>query len=153
MDGPQTDLFNRARAWLLAARPTRQGLQVADAANGVLVARTYSLLPADKGSSGPGGKLWHTIKIKVQDDRYWYSLSDFQVQGTPGPATSPVTKKPARPCPLEDVVLSKPGAAKTGVSKPGSAKPAPGKPAANFAPDQVRQTINTLIADLKASML
>ena len=113
-DGPKTDLFYRARTWLLAAKPGRQALQVADVANGVLIARTYSLLPAATGRPGEAIKLWHTIKIEVEDDRFWYSLSDFELQWAP--AVSPSPKKQSCTSPLEDLVIARPGAAKPGRS-------------------------------------
>jgi hypothetical protein len=141
MDGPKTDLFHRARTWLLAANTKRQALQVADASNGVLIARTYSVLPAPKGTSRQACKLWHTIKIEVEDDRYWYSLSGFQLQWEPAGAASEEVK--TRPFPLEDLVLAK-------------ASPAKKKPltsAEKLLAAKARERIATLIEDLKANML
>ena len=141
MDGPKTDLFHRARTWLLAAKPSQKALQVADAPNGVLIARTYSLLPGVDGDSRRPCKLWHTIKIEVENDRYWYSLSDFKVQWAPD-ATS-ARKSPERQYPLEAFVLP----------QASSAKRAYKRPVDTLLAEKAGQRIATLIADLKASML
>lgn len=138
-DGPKTDLYNRARSWLTAVGVCRQGLLVADVPNGVLIARTYLLLPTAAGSRRQPGKIWHTIKIEVEDDRYWYSLYDFQVQQ----ATGATKAGPAPTYPLENLRLAQ--------------KPAPGqghpKAADPVLAGKARQSIAARIASLKAAML
>jgi hypothetical protein len=140
-DGPKTDLFHRARTWLLAADPSQQALQVADASNGVLIARTYSLLLPANGDSQQTCRLWQTIKIEVEDDRYWYSLSGFQLQWAPVSTASKETQ--TRQYPLEELVSPKTNSGKK------SHKTSPDQ----FLADKARERISALIEDLKASML
>lgn len=82
MDGPKTDLYRRARAWLLANSQAPRELLVDDAANGVLIARTFTWVRVPGRSKGgyQPYKLWHTIKIEVENDRFWYSFYDLKVQ-------------------------------------------------------------------------
>lgn len=141
-DGPQLDLYNRAKTWL-AAGNQKKALQVEDAANGILIKSNYSLLSVHDGNTFQTFKLWYSIKIEVADDRYWYSLSDFQLQSSPThkiPASDQVqiSRKP-----LEAWVLSNKDEDITGKQKLFS----------KSLEKAALQSILALIEDMKANML
>lgn len=116
MDGPKTDLYRRARAWLLQKGPSARTLVVDDTANGVLIAHAFAWIqvPGKRKGLYQTYKLWHTIKIEVENDRFWYSFYDLKVQEAgspsakagpklalerflPSPAGPPKTRHPAPP--------------------------------------------------------
>jgi len=78
-DGPQFDLYNRAKAWF-SSSGTHKFLAVDDIANGLLIGSNYALLSVADGNKIQTFRLWCTVKIELEDDRYWYSLSDFKLQ-------------------------------------------------------------------------
>jgi hypothetical protein len=135
-DGPKTDLYNRARAWWLTAHKGSQTLQVDDPANGLLMGNTFSLIVVWEKSQRHTYKLWHTIKIEVEDDRFWYRISDIQLQRTASKGV--LTPKEA----LESFVLPGTAAGKKGY-------PNPGHPALMV---QVHKGITALIEDMKKNM-
>lgn len=80
MDGPKTDLYRRARAWLLQNSHSPRALLVDEEADGVLIAHSFALIQAGvKGQPRPY-KLWYTLKIEVENDRYWYRCYDLKVE-------------------------------------------------------------------------
>lgn len=105
-DASKTELLERARAWLLTQKPAK-AFRVNDAANGVIIKDCYSLFSVAAGSSRQTYQLWHTIKIEVEDDYFWYTLSGFQLQKMPPGKAGHTNRQP-----LESLVLPRSGTAK-----------------------------------------
>jgi hypothetical protein len=143
MDGPKTDLYNRARAWLMANNISKQVLPVDDLNNGLLLATNYSLLLIPEGNKNHTYKLWHTIKIEVENDRFWYRISQFQLQKSDSLPTARAKDGPAGKQALEAFVFSKAGSGNKVYQHP--------LPQALTA--KVQESIAALIKDLKANML
>jgi Domain of unknown function (DUF4468) with TBP-like fold len=139
MDGPKTDLYNRARAWLQARGKSQEPLQVDDAANGLLVASNYVLLLVPEGKQHRRYKLWHTIKIEVENDRFWYSITGLELQKADTLAL-PAIRQARQP--IERLVLPEAPAGKK-VSGPPPA----------LLSGKVRESMAALIRDLKKNML
>jgi hypothetical protein len=141
-DGPKTDLYHRARSWWMTTNKGKQALLLDDATNGVLSGRNYSLLLIKQGNKHLRYKLWHTLQIEVEDDRYWYRISDFQVQKIGAPPT--VSRQaPASKQPLEALVPSS-----TELNKKGRQDPVQ-----QALIQKAQASIAALIQDLKANML
>jgi hypothetical protein len=140
-DGPKTELYHRARTWWKATHPKSPVWQLADFSNGVLIGSNHTLLRVSHGQSRQTWKLWYTVKIEMEDDRYWYSVYDLQLQ--PPAAVQPATKRAQpRKQALEPLVLPKAAPVKGPATKiPPSLAP------------QARQALLALIESLKASML
>jgi hypothetical protein len=138
-DAPKTDLYRRAQAWWQATPAKPAAFQVADFANGLLIGKNHALVKVQEGGSVRTWQLGYTLKIEMEDDRYWYSLHDLHLQQLPAP---PAAAKAGPKQPLETLVL--PQAA--GKKGRGHTVPAP-------LPGKTHQAIRTLIASLKAAML
>lgn len=104
-DGPQLELYHRAKAWFAKAGKTKNTIQVDDLPNGVLIAKNYLLLSVKNQEKNQTYQLWYTLKIEMEDDRYWYSLTDFQLQpfNKPGATKSGTSTTPRQA--LEKIVL------------------------------------------------
>jgi len=79
-DSPRSDLYFRAKSWFKSSSKNKQVLPVDDAVNGLIIGSNYSLLLVNDGHKHEPLRLWYTLKIEMEDDRYWYSLSDFKIQ-------------------------------------------------------------------------
>jgi hypothetical protein len=139
-DAPKTDLYRRAQAWWKTTPARPAAFQVADFANGLLIGKNHTLLQVREGGGTQAWKLGYTLKIEMEDDRYWYSLHDLHLQKLPAPPASAAKAGPEQA--LETLVL--PQAA--GKKRSGNTVPAP-------LPAKTQQAIRTLIAGLKAAML
>ena len=140
-DGPQFDLYNRAKAWFAAGK-NKRNLQVDDLANGLIIGCNYQELSVANGQKIQTFRLWYTVKLELEDDRYWYSLTDFRLQGRHLPKEASV-KTPESEVPLEALVLAKNGA------RPNGENGIFYKSLQNAA----HKSILALIKDLKANML
>jgi hypothetical protein len=141
-DGPKTDLYQRARTWWKATHPKAPAWQVADFSNGVLIGSNHTLLRVTDGKSPQTWKLWYTVKIEMEDDRYWYSIYDLQLQQQPAPQAGAAKGAQPRRQALESLVLPK-GASATGR----------GKTLPPSLPSKAQQTLLALISSLKVNML
>lgn len=141
-DGPKTDLYQRARTWWKAAHPKSPAWQVADFQNGVLIGSNHTLLRVPAGKRTQTWKLWYTLKIEMEDDRYWYSIYDLQLQQQPDPKAAAAKTAQSRKQALEPLVRPKAVAGKgRGQMVPPS------------LPPKAQQTLLALISSLKAGML
>ena len=104
-DGPQADLYNRARHWFTASGKNKKALKTDDAANGILIGSNYSLLEVYDGNKKQTLKLWCTVKLELEDDRYWYSVSDFRLQDTYPTTKTVANLAQMKTKPLEELVL------------------------------------------------
>jgi hypothetical protein len=141
-DGPQTDLYNRAKVWFTRSGINKKALQVDDPANGVLIGKYYTVLSVTDGLQNQSFKLWYTVKLELEDDRYWYRFSDFQLQKESASKAAAV-KKPLPKQPLEAWFL-----AKNAVDRKGSNRSLHKALAA-----AAHKSIAALIKDLKTQML
>ena len=137
-DGPQLDLYNRAKAWF-ASSGNNKAIQVDDVANGLLIGRNDKMLLVSDGHHNTAYRLWYTIKIEMEDDRYWYSLSDFKIQTDT--LSGPDVNKNLQP--LETFVISKKAPGHKGNAEPFYKR---------FA-DATYNNIQDLIKNIKAHML
>ena len=141
-DGPMSDLYNRAKAWF-ASGGNKKALNVDDVANGLLIESNYSQLLVCDGNQDQTFRLWYTVKLEMDDDRFWYSLSDFKIQkvAIPEVSVSGEVKEPMQP--LEDLAFSK---------KIADLKEKE-KIFYKSLADAARKSVLALIEDMKASML
>jgi len=141
-DGPKSDLYNRAKAWFASGK-NKKALNVDDVANGLLIGSSYSLLLVYDGYQNQSFRLWYTVKIEVEDDRYWYSLSDFKIQEETilKDSVSCENKKTIQP--LESLVLSN-NAGNTGRKA---------DPFHKLLVDASHNSILALMKDIKGNML
>ncbi|MDQ3290468.1 MAG: DUF4468 domain-containing protein [Bacteroidota bacterium] len=99
-DGPQQDLYHRAKAWFASPGKTTKTLRVDDHVNSILVGEIGSQLSLMEGNLNQKFQLWYTLHLQLADDRYWLSLEDFQLQKqekTQKPSSiksSPLIKQP-----------------------------------------------------------
>ena len=105
-DGPKSDLYNRAKAWFASSK-NKKTLNVDDVANGLLIGSNYCMLLVQDGHKDQPFRLWYTVKIEMEDDRYWYSLSNFKIQKDTIPEDSVSGENKKLMQPLELLVLSK----------------------------------------------
>ena len=112
-DGPQMDLYNRAKAWFAASAKNKRALLVDDLANGLLIGSNYRLLSVRNGQQAQTLQLWYTVKLEMEDDRYWYSITDLQIQGGELPKVAGV-KNQTNKVALEALVIPKNIAAQKG---------------------------------------
>lgn len=138
-DAAQAELFTRAKSWFANPAKREQVWVEEDAASGLLTGRTYTRLTATAGKGSQTYRLWYTVTIRVEDDRYGYYLSDFHLQpASPGPL--PASKEPQnQKQPLEAVVLPEKVEEKQKGSKALSARAA--------------ESILELVEDLKMHLL
>ncbi|MGV3503510.1 MAG: DUF4468 domain-containing protein [Adhaeribacter sp.] len=137
MDGPKTDLYRRARAWLLKNSHPSRALLADEEANGVLIGRSFAWMKIMDQNQARRYKLWYTLKIEVENDRFWYRCYDLEVQQA-GPA--PAIEKPGQA--LENFLPDPAG------TKP--KKQPPAGPAA--LPAQAHASLLALFQDLQESM-
>jgi hypothetical protein len=104
-DGPQADLYNRAKHWFSTTGKNKKALKTDDAANGILIGSNYSLLEVYDGNKKQTLKLWYTVKLELADDRYWYSISDLRVQNTYITSKTAANLGQVKTEPLEALVL------------------------------------------------
>jgi hypothetical protein len=142
-DGPKSDLYNRAKRWFASAGKSKKALKIDDPANGILVGRQYSLLSVYNGGKNQNFMLWYTVKLELEDDRYWYSISDLGLQKAhlPKEVVSEANQKSVLP--LETLVLSKDAVDLKGREKPLN----------NSIKEAAHKSILALIKDIKANML
>ncbi|MGV3587191.1 MAG: DUF4468 domain-containing protein [Adhaeribacter sp.] len=142
-DGPQFDLYNRAKAWFSSSVQNKKALQVDDLANGLIIGASYRVLSVREGHKAQQFRLWYTVKLEMEDDRYWYSITDFKLQQAQLPKGAGIKDVQANKVPLEEVVLAKDRAVLKGEQ-------------AVFVKsleEAAHKSITTLIKELKASML
>lgn len=140
-DGPKTDLYNRAKAWFAAPGKNGRSLRVDDAVHGLFIGQNFLFLSVYDGQKKQTFKLWYTLKLELEDDRYWYSITDLKLQAIPqtkGLSTAGV-RAPKEA--LETWVLTQ----AAGVKK--------NKILNKSLTDAAHHRIHALIEDLKASML
>ncbi|WP_158546177.1 DUF4468 domain-containing protein [Adhaeribacter pallidiroseus] len=134
-DGPQLELYHRAKAWFAPIGKVKIVIKVDDLPNGVLIGQTYSPF----SFTSPGKKqtyhLGYTLKLEIEDDRYWYSLTDFWLEPVI-PLQAHSAKQVIGQQPLEIAVL------------PQKEKPVPNKVLA----EAVQKTILAFIQNLKESL-
>lgn len=141
-DAPRTDLYQRAHTWWKATHPKAAAWQLADFSNGVLIGRNNTVLQVACGKSTQTWLLWYTLKIEMEDDRYWYRLYDLQLQQKAASrAAAANTAQPGKQA-LEPLVLRKAAAAQRR-----------GKSIPPALPEKTQQALLALIQSLKASML
>ncbi|MGV3642283.1 MAG: DUF4468 domain-containing protein [Adhaeribacter sp.] len=137
MDGPKTDLYRRARAWLLQNSHSSCVLLVDEEGNGLLIAHSFiGLQVGDQEASSPY-KLWFTLKIEVENDRFWYRFYDLNMQQA-GLRSAGARERPGQA--LEDFL---PAPAPNGKQPPASP---------SSLTTQVHACIMELIEDLKKEM-
>jgi len=142
-DGPQQDLYNRAKTWFANIEQNKKVLLVDDKANGVLIGSCFFLIPDIANERTKPINLSCTIKIEVEDDRYWYSITDL------GILNNTITKDLMNPHnlsisqPLEAILFS-PNKKSIKENK---------KPHDLFLELATQNKILTTIKDLKAAML
>jgi len=141
-DGPLLDLYNRAKVWF-AGSGNSKAWQVDDVANGLLIGRSNRLLMVSDGHNNNAYRLWYTLKIEMEDDRYWYSLSNFKIQKVTIAAVSVSGENQEPMQPLEDLVFSR---------KMANIKEKE-KIFYKALADAARKSVLVLIEDLKANML
>ena len=141
-DGPQVELYNRAKAWFAGSGKNKKTLQVDDLANGLVIGSNYRMLSVQDGHKAQTLKLWYTVKLEMEDDRYWYSITDFQVQGEQLPKLTGI-KTQENKVPLEVLVIPKKDAASKGEK---------GRFYKSLE-NEAHKSILALIKELKASML
>ena len=107
-DGPKPDLYNRAKTWFSSSK-NKKTLNVDDVANGLLIGSNYCRLLVHDGIKDQPFRLWYTVKIEMEDDRYWYSLSNFKIQRETIPEDLVPGENKNLMEPLESLVLSKNG--------------------------------------------
>ncbi len=130
-DGPQLELYHRAKAWFAKAAKTKNKMKVDDLPNGVLIGTDYLLLPVKNQTY----QVWYTLKIEMEDDRYWYSLTDFWLEPVLSLSVNS-TKQVITRQPLELIVL------------PQKEKPLPNK----VLSETVQKSILSLIQNIKENM-
>ncbi|GEO06032.1 hypothetical protein AAE02nite_36960 [Adhaeribacter aerolatus] len=140
-DGPQFDLYHRAKAWFAAGK-NKKALQTDDLANGLLVGRNYRFVSVPDGNKAQTYRLWYTVKLEMEDDRYWYSITDFLLEGEQLPNAAGVKAHKSK-VPLEALVLTKNG------TDPKEKKEILNK----LLEKATHKSILALIKELKASML
>ncbi|KAA5542369.1 DUF4468 domain-containing protein [Adhaeribacter rhizoryzae] len=106
-DGPQFDLYNRAKAWFSSSVQNKKALQVDDLANGLIIGASYRVLLVREGHQAQKFRLWFTVKIEMEDDHYWYSITDFQLQEIQSTKEAGTKELKAAKVPLEELVLAK----------------------------------------------
>jgi hypothetical protein len=139
MDAPQTELFERAKAWI--SRPVKmENLRLEeDFANGLVTGTTFTPLVLAEGKGDESYNLWYTVIFRVEDDRYWYRLTDFRLQPVASPQPAALQAPQDRKRPLEDRVLP---TKKAGTTKENQAFVA-----------QVKDSLEALLADMKVHLL
>lgn len=142
-DASQSELYNRAKTWFFASTKDNQALQVDDAANGLLIGNRYSPLVIKDGEKTETRKLWYTIKIRVEDDFLWYSMTDFQLQGGSTPQELSSKEVQTMKHPLELFVFSQNASAKKGNTESFNKE----------LNDKINESILDLIKDFKTNML
>ncbi len=125
-DAPQLDLYHRAKTWFAQTAKPESKIVSDDLSNGVLIGRNYLLVPVKNQPY----RIWYTLKFEMEDDRYWYSLTDFQLQKHSSSQAASLSSTP-----LEKVVLP----VKSDSSDAGFHA-------------EVQQSILTLIQQIKKSM-
>lgn len=134
-DGPQWELYHRAKAWFATFGKTKHVITVDDLPNGVLIGQNYSPLLVTSPGKNQRCNLWYTLKIEIADDRYWYSLTNFELEPVitlKANAAKPVITRQ----PLELAVLPQKG------------KSSPDKPLS----EAVHESLFSLIQSIKKSM-
>lgn len=140
-DADHVDLFKRARKWIVSSTNNGAPLKTEDTVNGVLVADGWIKLTNTNTNKGQhkNCKLSYTIKIKVDDDRYWYRFSDFYLEEKQHKSKKgQITKYP-----LETIILTATSSNKT-ISDQTEKK---------LAHKKLQENIRLLIEQFKASML
>jgi hypothetical protein len=132
-DASQSELYDRAKSWIITSNKNKQEILVEDAANGLLTSSNFMTLLICEGNRKNTWKLWYTVKIQVEDDRLWYSMSDFQLQRKRSPQVSASKEAQTRKQPLEAFIIPKNAFDKS-------------------LHDKAQESILSLIKDMKASL-
>ncbi|PSR53768.1 hypothetical protein AHMF7605_09650 [Adhaeribacter arboris] len=79
-DGPQQDLYHRAKSWFASLGQNKKTLRQDDSVNGMVIGDIRSIISVFDGHQNQKFKLGYTVHVQLTDDRYWLSLTDFQLQ-------------------------------------------------------------------------
>ncbi|CAN5919688.1 hypothetical protein BH24BAC1_BH24BAC1_40850 [soil metagenome] len=138
-DASESELYDRAKAWIRHSSPPDQVRLKEDTPNGLLTGTTFTQVAAFNGKAKNTYALWYTVMIRVEDDRYWYRLSGFLLQPQPSLQLAASPERMARKQPLEELVFPKKAEGR-------SANP-------TALPAKAEKAIMALLEDLKAYLL
>ncbi|QMU27841.1 DUF4468 domain-containing protein [Adhaeribacter radiodurans] len=79
-DGPQMDLYHRAKTWFNLAGQNKKTINLDDSKNGMLAGDILTELAVVADNQKQKFKLKYTVNLQLSDDRYWLSLNNFQLQ-------------------------------------------------------------------------
>lgn len=80
-EASQVELYARAQLWFADTfGSTKQVVQVADQAAGVLQGTAYYPQVLEVGGARYPELLWYTVKLVLKDGRYKYEFTDFRLQ-------------------------------------------------------------------------
>lgn len=134
-DGPQLELYHRAKALFATFGKAKNVIKVDDFPNGILIGQHFSPITVTGQGKDQKYHLGYTLKIEMEDDRYWYSLTDFWLEpvitSTANSAKQVTTRQP-----LELAVL------------PQKVKPLPN----TVLSEAVQKSILSFIKNMKESM-
>ncbi|QNF31418.1 DUF4468 domain-containing protein [Adhaeribacter swui] len=105
-DGPQLELYHRAKAWFAKGGKSAGTIQVDDLRNGVLIGTNNLLLRVSQNTKTQPYRLGYTVKFEMEDDCFWYSLTNFTLQKLAEPELTTNFKKLPQDQPLETILKS-----------------------------------------------
>lgn len=138
-DASQTELYDRAKSWIVSSSGKTHGILVEDPSNGLLKASNQTNVRAREGNNKVINKLWYTVTFQVEDDRLWYKISDFHVNNGYGTVGSGNRRDQAWKQPLEALLTPKHADEKKGQNK--------------ALAEKARKSIEALLAEMKSSLL
>jgi hypothetical protein len=138
-DAAQSELFDRAKVWINRTALTDKAILKEDTCNGLITGKAYFPLVLEEGGKQQRYRIWYTAVFRVEDDRYWYRLTEFQLQENHLPPLAPANGAQAPKQPLEKFVMPKKAEKENRVHK--------------AIASQADESIRALLAEMSACLL